>query len=243
MHRFTLLTAAAAILGGCGLGAPAYPTFNASGYRIEGNSFAADAGSPTRTVAYRDGPNFRVQTILPRYGRAIVVFDRITGNAYVLNPTLQTSKRAPIADRTVESETSPRGAGVALRITDADAPQPLETQWAALSASSARSVADCNVAGQSGHEWQPKRASTRDVERTACITPDGIVLRLRENNHLVFDATRLQRGRQNPALFGVPSGYRMINPDSVTMGAGERVIQLNSVTNAIPSRPPASSHG
>jgi hypothetical protein len=29
MHRFTLLTAsAAAFLGGCGLDAPAYPTFN-----------------------------------------------------------------------------------------------------------------------------------------------------------------------------------------------------------------------
>lgn len=201
MRRFTLLTIGAAILGGCGLGAPAYPTFNANAYRIEGNSFAADTGSSARTVVYRNGPSFRVETILPRYGRATVVFDRLTGSAYVLTP---------------------RAAGVALRISDADAPHPLETLWAALSASNARSVADCEVAGQPGHEWRPKRASTPDVERTACITPDGIVLRLRENNRVLFEATSLQRRRQDPALFGVPAGYRMINPDTVTIAAGER---------------------
>ena len=122
--------------------------------------------------------------------------------------------------------------GVAVRISDADAPQPLETPWAALGASNASSVGDCNVAGERGHEWQPKQAPAPGVERTACITADGIVLRVRENNRVLFEATNVQRGGQDAALFGVPAGYQTINPEAIAEGLGDRLDQLNSVTGA-----------
>jgi len=202
-----------ALIGGCGLGAPAYPTFNANAYRIEGYANPEGAGAATRTVVYRDGADFRIESTLLRYGRATVVFDHVGGGAYILNPTIQQSEIAPTADAPIATAVDPSGGGVALRIADGDAPQPLETQWATLSASSAHSVADCRVAGYSGHQW--RHASTSDLQRSACITSDGIVLSLRENDRVLFEATSLQRQRQNPALFGVPPGYRTINPYAI----------------------------
>ncbi len=275
MRRVSLLPAAAIALcaSACGLIGPAYPQFGETSYRVEGNTAAPDGGPTIHTVIYRQGPNLRVETVLPQYGRAIVVFDRATNAAYVLNPTIQPSATSPNTP-TVQTPGAPAAAppaaipqsaapstativpptvapaqptpsgqmatattparviGVAVRISDADAPQPLETPWAALGASNAQSVGGCNVAGQRGNEWQPKQAPAPGVERTACITPDGIVLRVRENNRVLFEATNVQRGTQNAGLFGVPQGYQMINPEAVAEGIGERMDQLNSVTGA-----------
>jgi len=122
-----------------------------------------------------------------------------------------------------------QAAGVAVRLDDADAPQPMEQVWAALGEDNARRVGDCEVAGESGHEWQPREAAT-GVERTACITSDGIVLRVRENDTVLWEATSLQRGQQDAALFGVPPGYQLIDPEAVAEGVGERMEQLDSVT-------------
>jgi len=61
---------------------------------------------------------------------------------------------------------------------------------------------------------------------------------VRENNRALFEATNVQRGHQNPALFGVPPGYQMINPEAVAQGIGEHLDQLNSVTGAPPQQLP-----
>lgn len=119
--------------------------------------------------------------------------------------------------------------GIAVRLDDASAPQPMETAWAALGADGARSVGECNVAGEDGHEWRP-REETTGVERTACITSDGIVLRIRENEQVLWQATSLQRGQQDAALFGVPPGYQLIDPQAVSEGVGETMEELDSVT-------------
>lgn len=285
MRRLSLVSAAAALLGlaACGLLAPSYPQFGETSYRVEGNTAAPDGGPVIHTIIYRQGSNLRVETVLPHYGRAVVVFDRATNAAYVLNPTIQpttmssntptttlqsapgaappvtipqtTAPSAPVQGPTVApaqptpsgqmttAVTPPRVVGVAVRISDADAPQPLETPWAALGASNARSVGDCRIAGQNGHEWQPKEAPAPGVERTACITPDGIVLRVRENNRVLFEATNVQRGPQNPALFGVPPGYQTINPEAVAQGLGERLDRLNSVTGAPQQQQTPPPHG
>jgi hypothetical protein len=213
-----IITIVPLFLDACGVAAPPYPSFKPNAYRIEGNGTPAAAGAPARTVVYRDGSNFRIDTMLPRYGRATVVFDAATGGAYILNPTPQ--QAAHRSDGPSDPTASANGARVALRISDGDAPQPLESQWASFSASSAHSAGVCTVAGQSGHEWT--HAAARDIERSACIAPDGIVLRLRENHRTLFETTSLQRGRHNPALFGVPRGYQLINPDAVTVNADDR---------------------
>jgi hypothetical protein len=120
-------------------------------------------------------------------------------------------------------------AGVAVRLDEADAPQPMEQVWAALGEDNARRVGNCEVAGERGNEWRPRDESA-GVERTACITDDGIVLRVREDNVVLWEATSLQRGQQDAALFGVPPGYQLIDPEAVAEGVGERMEQLDSVT-------------
>lgn len=253
---FLAAAAAAALLAGCGFGAPAYPEFSETSYRIEGRTTSPENGATTQTVIYRDGPKMRVEANLPTYGQAAIVFDESTNAAYVLNPTgaLPTTpvptpqpSAAPAATPAAPAQPttaagaptaaapSPQVIGVAVRIQDADAPQPLETAWAALGADNARSTGACEVAGEEGHEWTPREAPAPGVERTACITDDGIVLRVRENERILWEATSLQRGEQDIALFGVPPGYQLIDPQAVAEQVGENLQQLDSVTGATPA--------
>lgn len=260
--RSSLIAAAATaalMLSGCGIGAK-YPEFGQTAYRVEGMTAAADGSAATHTVIYRDGPKMRVETILPHYGEAIVVFDQSTNAAYVLNPrapvvaqvapgtaagsqaaqmsppSATTTTTLPTAPATpniaVAPATTPQVIGVAVRLDDADAPQPLESAWAALGGDNAQRVGSCTVAGERGTEWRPKAAPAPGVERTACITSDGIVLRVRENQRVLWEASSVQRGTQEASLFGVPAGYQLIDPDAVAQGVGERMQHLDSVTGA-----------
>jgi hypothetical protein len=257
--RFLAAAAFAALLSACGMGVD-YPQFGESSYRIEGMTADPNGGAQTRTVIYRDGPKMRVEATLPQYGQAVVVFDQATDAAYVLTNALAPGAAPPAATTTPPpAQTTTPGAqpqttttaptttatpgattqatvpapaaptGVAVRLADADAPQPMETSWAALGADNARRVGECEVAGEDGNEWRP-RESTAGVERTACITNDGIVLRIRENDVVLWEATSVERGQQDANLFGVPPGYQLIDPEAVAEGVGERMEQLDSVT-------------
>lgn len=270
---FLAAAAALSLLAACGVFAPKYPQFGQSAYRLEGETTAPDGGAPTHTVIYRDGPKIRVEAMLPHYGNAIVVFDQSTNAAYVLNPTTpvvaanapgtvtganaaattpptsvaaapQAATPAPSNRPAPTAVTqAPQVVGVAVRLSDADAPQPLETAWAALGAGNARSVGDCEVAGERAHEWRPKEAPAPGVDRTACITDDGVVLRVRENQRVIWQATSLQRGHQDAALFGLPAGYQMIDPDAIAEGVGDRMENLNSVTGAQTPQTSPAPHG
>ena len=249
--------ASAALLAGCGLGAPDYPQFGDASYRIEGSTASANGGAATQTVIYRDGPRMRVEATLPNYGPATIVYDESTNAAYVLNATAQTpvapaATAAPAAQPATPAPAAapgtaapaatpaqPQVIGVAVRIDNADAPQPFESAWAALGSENARSVGDCEVAGEEGHEWTPREAPAPGVDRTACITEDGIVLRVRENETVLWEATSLQRGAQDAALFGVPPGYQLIDPQAAAQAVGENMEQRASVTGAPETPQPA----
>lgn len=265
---FFAAAAAAALLAGCGIGAPDYPQFGETSYRIEGRTASADGGAATETVIYRDGPRLRVEAALPNYGQATIVYDESTNAAYVLNPTTgvpttagagtpvqpsaapapttgtttppqqqaATTPTTPAAPGTAPASTAAPAQvlGVAVRIDDGDAPQPLEAAWEALGADNARSAGQCEVAGEDGHLWRP-RETTAGVERTACITDDGIVLRVTENELVLWEATSVQRGAQEASLFGVPQGYQLIDPDGAAAQVGENMQQLDSVTGGTPT--------
>lgn len=261
--RLFLAAGAAALLAACGMGAD-YPEFSQVSYRVEGMTADPNGGAATQTVIYRDGPKMRIEAALPEYGAAVVVFDESTDAAYVLTSTPAVAAVAPSAatvtpnapaapstqtntapaaqnGATAAAPNAPNAApptGVAVRLDNADAPQAMETVWAALGKANARRVGDCEVAGEQGDEWEPRNSST-GVERTACITNDGIILRVRENDMVLWEATRLERGPQDPNLFGVPTNYAMIDPDAVAEGVGERLDQLDSVTGD-DSTPPAT---
>jgi hypothetical protein len=186
-------------------------------------------------VIYRDGPKMRVEAVLPSLGAATIVFDEATNAAYVLNPVRQpaapTAAIAPAAALAAPPAATAPTAGVAVRIDDADAPQPLETAWEALGADNARSAGRCEVAGERGNRWRP-REEAAGVERIACITDDGIVLRVSENGHTLWETSSLQRGAQDAALFGIPAGYQVIDPQRMAEQIGENLERLDSVTGA-----------
>lgn len=259
MRIATLLGAAAtaALLAACGLGGPSYPTFGEADYRIEGVTRTAD-GQATPTTIYRDGPKMRVEAALPNIGQGAVVFDDSINAAYVLNPTGQavapattappqttapsgagetstsTSTAAPATTApTSTTPTATQVAGVAVRVDDANAPKPMEAAWSALGAENARHVGRCSVAGENGNDWRPRDEGAG--VRTACITDDGIVLRVSQDGAVLWEATALQRGEQDAALFGVPAGYQVIDPQAVAEQVGESLEELDSVTGAPPT--------
>lgn len=233
--RATLLAFAAALTA---CGNPTLPNYGAASYRIEGLTTPPGGGAATHTIIYRTSTDMRVEATLPTIGSAIIVFDEATRGAYVLNPTTQTNTAAsavgapqptpqtqPLAE--VSGVTLAPPSGIAVRIDDADAPQPLETAWAALGAENARAGGRCEVAGERGRMWRP-REQPNGVERQACITGDGIVLMVKENGQTLWEATSLQRGEQNASLFGVPTGYRMIDPQTVATREEREAAELET---------------
>lgn len=204
-------------------------------------------------TVYRDGPKMRVETTLASRARATIVFDQATNAAYVLNaiapeaaaPTAPHAPATLTPANTAAPAPAPAGAsntsvapppslGFAVRVADADAPKPLEASWDALGEENAVSEGNCTAAGENGHLWRPRQTS-RGAERKACITDDGIVVRLSEGAAVLFEATRVERGPQVPALFGIPSGYRVIDPAAVAAEVSGTMGPLGSVTGATPS--------
>ena len=217
-------------LSACGFGA-SYPNFaHTPAFRIEGVRSPLGGGASQRVVIYRDGAKLRVET---SGGRSIVVFDQ-ANNAYALTslppppptppvnapvPPVQAITPAPTPATTLPLAPPPNVIGMAIRVADSQAPQPLETPWAALTPSSVSGGGGCTVANERGREWRATGTSLGVANRTACITLDGIVLRESEGNKVIFQAVRLDRGPQPASLFGVPAGYQRSTPAAVVESA------------------------
>jgi len=194
---------AASALASCGAGAT-YPSFSETEYRVEGSAAAAD-GAMQRMVIYRDGPKMRVETMTADGRPAVVVFDEAAGHAFVLDAAAQTAVTAA-----------------------ADAPEPLEAPWAALGADNAERVASCTVAGEDGNEWRAKDQPDGNI---ACITGDGIVLKVRDADRVIFEASAVERGTQEATLFAVPAGYQVVDQEAVMAEVDETMEQLDSVAS------------
>ena len=77
------------------------------------------------------------------------------------------------------------------------------------------------VAGLDCTVWRimPKKTNADDdgdkAVKRACVTADGVPLRVVEGdgaNRKTTIATKVEYGRQDPALFGVPDGYKPFDP-------------------------------
>lgn len=256
LAKFTASAAALALMAGCGLGGPDYPSFSEASYRVEALTASPGSAQQVHTVIYRDGPKMRVESQLPGQAPSTIVFDQATNAAYVLHtatmapaqpaatPSTSDNADAATPDMQAATPTQPTSPvqpvqtapaqgtlGVAIRVADAEAPQPVETAWAALGEAGARHVGECEVAGESGEEWTPKDDNA-GIERTACISDDGIVLRVREESQTLYEVTRLERGAQDPSLFGIPQGFAMVDPQAAVESVDETIGQLDSVESS-----------
>jgi hypothetical protein len=191
---------AAALLAACGLGVE-YPQFSATQYCLEGNRTLPGTNVSGPAVFYRDGEHLRYEGVMETHGTATVIYDPARKAAYMLESSA--ARRRVFAGAAHPP--------VAMQLDPADAPQPLEISWAALGAENVRSVGRCRVAGERGHRWRPAEPIAPGVERTACITPDGIVLKLTENDAVLFEATSVERGPQARGLFEIPETYRIVD--------------------------------
>lgn len=252
--RPLLLVSAAVLVASCGIGTPDYPEFGTASYRIEGTASSSEGAPPVQTTIYRNGAKVRIETQLPT-GRASIVYDDLTSAAYIVTPasaapaavatpasgaTVTTNPPTTTAPATTTTTTTPATApaaattavapatGTAVRVADADVPKPIEEAWASLGADNAKYAGKCTVAGEAGHKWTPKERSG-GVSRVACITEDGIVLEIVEGQTALWQASRVERGEQDAALFGVPPGYQVIDPQAVAQSVGETMQDLNSV--------------
>jgi hypothetical protein len=245
MRVVALLAAAGAValLAGCGLSEPQYPSFSDASYRLEGAAASGGGAPPIRTVFYRDGAKMRVETMLPNRGQAAIVFDQTTNAAYVLDAVMPAATVEPAAATPTTPapavQASQEPTGVAVRIDDSNAPTPLETAWAALGEENADYVGRCEAGGEQGHEWRPSNADS-DVARSACITDDGIVLRITQDGATLWEATSVQRGEQDAALFGVPTGYQIIDPEAVADQVDDNIGELDSVAGEAPAPAPTT---
>lgn len=153
-----------------------------------------------------------------------------TGYAGAVLQPPPTASVAP-APTAAPAPTLPANAvGVAVRLDNDDAPTPIEQPWQALTEKNARSTGTCKIAGEGGRLWSPSTAEAGQTPRTACITDDGIVLEIRENGAVLWQATRVERGAQDPALFGIPSGYAIVDPKAVADSVSNTLNKIGSVS-------------
>jgi hypothetical protein len=200
--RWNFIVAIGAIgtLTACGLGAQ-YPDFSAKQYHLSGERTLPGTEISGPATFYRDGERLRYEGLMENYGVATVVFDPARNAGYLLDSA---SSRGRLFAGQV---TQP----LAMQLSEGETPQPLEVAWAALGAENVRSFGRCRVAGETGALWRPRERIAPDIVRTACITPDGIVLQLTENDRVLFEATSLERGPQPASLFEIPETYRIIS--------------------------------
>ncbi|MDX2235666.1 MAG: hypothetical protein NW200_14300 [Hyphomonadaceae bacterium] len=242
LHNSIALASGVALLAACGLGAPSYPEFGEAAYVMTGAAAPSDGGPAVETTIYRDGSKMRVETLMAGRGPVSIVHDDATGAAYIVTAapaqvsasvTPPPAAAPPATDAGVAQPqpvppTPAAVGGSAVRIDDGDAPKPIEEAWITLGADNARRTGDCTVAGEKGAKWAP-RNQTDGMARVACITDDGIVLEVMEGQRTVWRATRVARGPQDPALFGVPAGYQIIDPQAIADGVSEALQDVGQV--------------
>lgn len=198
VHLFCIATAA--LIQGCGLGLQ-YPDFSAKQYRLEGVRTLPGTNISGPAVFFRDHEHLRYEGVTDQHGIATILYDPSRKAAFLLDGA--NSRRRQFA--------GPAAPRIALQLSEGDIPQPLEMAWAALGPDGARATGRCRIAGERGGLWRTREPVAPNVIRTACITPDGIVLQLTENDVVLFRATSVRRGAQRNALFEIPETYQIID--------------------------------
>lgn len=151
-------------------------------YRADMTMTAGGRTSPA--VMYRSGANSRTEMDTPA-GHTIMIMNGDTHTGYSIITVM--------------------GRTIANRIDISSSNTP--TDWNPSDVASATRVGPCSAAGENGTEY------TRTVDTPqgsgswgGCITSDGIMLRTTVNGQTVMEATRIQRGPQDAALFQLPPG-------------------------------------
>jgi len=201
--RFAIAAAAAALmLAACGQsGAPsasapganplesAFPNIFQTAYRAQGFYRDEESGARGDLVMTRSGRNYRLE--FQRDGQNVAIITNADAQeAYLVSQMggRQMAMRMPV---------------------DAEQAQDPFADWSQGGQATQRGP--CLVAGQAGVEWVATPEEGQTTPETACVTPDGIILKATENGETTWEVTSVQRGPQDAALFAVPAGAQIVD--------------------------------
>lgn len=116
---------------------------------------------------------------------------------------------------------------------------PPEYAVGALSGEGVR-VGESQVAGEPCDLWKVDAETRKEVGKkigptTACITADGIALRTEAeidgHTRVLYEATEVTRGPQDPALFQLPPGVQVMNISKSKLGGALNLPGLGGLLN------------
>lgn len=200
--RFAVMLAAAAAIGlaGCSQETPSsatpppaanvFPDLFAASYRAEANIRNPQSGELSPVVVYRSGRKQRIE-FTSNGAQTAVVADAEAGQGFLISQQggRRMAMRMPLGD---------------------DSMRDAMMDWTQGRATTF--IGACAGAGQVGAEWRMEPTAEDSVERTACVTADGILLKATEAGATTWETTAVTRGPQDPALFAPPA-------DAIDMGA------------------------
>lgn len=163
-------------------GSGGLPTGSGAPYRADMTMTVG--GHSTPAIMYRSGANSRTEMDTPA-GHTIMIMNGDTHTGYSIMQIM--------------------GRTVATRIDMTSNPVP--TDWKPEDVAAATRVGPCSAAGETGTEFT-RTQETPQGQGTfgGCVTSDGIMLRTTVNGQTIMEATRIQRGPQDPSLFQLPPG-------------------------------------
>lgn len=158
------------------------PTGSGAPYRADMTMTVGGHSSPA--IMYRSGANSRTEMDTPA-GHTIMIMNGDTHTGYSIMNIM--------------------GRTIANRIDISSNPVP--TDWKPEDVAAATRVGPCSAAGETGTEFT-RTSDTPQGQGTwgGCVTNDGIMLRTSVNGQTIMEATRIQRGPQDPSLFQLPPG-------------------------------------
>jgi hypothetical protein len=156
--------------------AGAFPGLKQGAYRLE-VLITSEGGQQIPLTLVRDGAKTRVE-FDPGQGQIAVIDNPDTGEKFaVINMA---------------------GRNMVMRSNVPDIPD-VSTEWNDQLGADATVTGPCTIVGEVGALW-----TNAAEQKTACVTPDGILLQATEGDRTVWSATSLQRGAQDASLFAAP---------------------------------------
>jgi hypothetical protein len=165
-----------------------FPDLSAASYRAEA-TISDDSGRSMPTVMIRSGDKLRMEIATPE-GNVVVITNAADRQGIVL--------------------TNAGGRQVAMRVSGGDQFKDPAADWSGDLAANAVRGGACSAAGETGTEW-----TRSDSAETACISADGIILRAGAAGKPQWEATKVERGPQDPSLFEVPAGVDVLDLNNV----------------------------
>ncbi len=165
-----------------------FPDLFKTSVRLDATITEPDTGKTMPVVMMRDGRKLRMEMDSERGAVAVIMNSETGENVLIMGEG---------ANR------------FAIRQPQDGAVSPPDLDWAGDVQNTARRVGDCSVAGEHGAEWE--RTDEDGKVNRGCLTADGVILSASVDGKTTWEAQKVTRGPQDPALFTVPANVNTLD--------------------------------